>query len=372
MARGLWGLLAFAALLSPALGAGGSGARFDAATVRVVGRVQQHPDGVEYSWPGIYFEGRFHGAAIGLRFSDDSSHFNIEIDGRHHQVLSRPGNRTVWVQGLSPGTHLIRVQRRNEAHHTSGRFRGFEVRPGDRLLPAPAARERQMVFIGDSLTLGYGNTSGKRDCSDAELSASTDSALSFATLSARHLEADLELNAYSGLGLVRNYGDALPGTDYRTYAHRTLTQDPRSVWVKPAHWKPGIVVLTLGGPDFARLDVSERWTVQTLSPVFKQAYLDFLQRLRAQYGSETLFVLGIPDDGSDRLATVVLELIAEQRQAGQARIDAFRIDMKSLEAQGCHWHASARDHQAIARELLAVIERWSIPGWVKTGQSQAR
>lgn len=370
MARGLCALLASATLFcSPALGAGSSGsARFDPATVRVVGRVQQHPDALEYSWPGIYFEGRFQGEAIGLKFSDDSSHFNIEIDGLHHQVLSRPGDRTVWVQGLSPGTHLIRVQRRNESHHPSGRFRGFELRPGERLLPAPAARQRQMVFFGDSLTLGYGNTSGRRDCGDAELSASTDSAQSFASLTARHLEADLELNAYSGLGLVRNYGDALPGTDYRTYAHRTLTQDPQSVWVKPAHWNPGIVVLTLGGPDFAGLDASERWTAQTLPPVFKQAYLDFLKRLRGQYGSEALFVLGIPEDGSQRLAAVVQELIAEQRQAGLARIDAFRIDMNSLEALGCHWHASVRDHQAIARQLLAVIERWSIPGWVKTGQ----
>jgi lysophospholipase L1-like esterase len=344
-------------------------ARFDPSTVRVVGRVVLHPDAVEYSWPGIYFEGRFTGSAIGLRFSDDSSHFNVEIDGRHATVVSRPGNRTVWVRGLGVGAHSIRVHRRNDSAHSSGRFLGFEPGPGERLLPAPAPLKKQMVFIGDSLTLGYGNASGKRDCSDAELAASTDSASAFPALTAKRFDADLHVNAYSGLGMVRNYGDAQPGTHYRSYAHRALTHDPLSVWTKPEHWKPGIVVVTLGGPDFAGIDASQRWTMQTLAPAFKTAYLDYLASLRDQYGSQALLLLGIPDDGSKRLLEAVQEVIAQHRLAGHARIDAFRIDMRGLDAQGCHWHASLRDHRAIAGQLIALIERWSAADAAAPGQA---
>jgi len=335
---------------------------FDTGAVRVVGRVKHHPDSVEYSWPGVYFEGRFTGSAIGLKFSDSHSHFNIEIDGRHTDVISRPGNETVWLQGLGAGEHRIKVFKRNETSHASGRFFGFELGPGERMHPAPAPRERQMVFIGDSLTLGYGNASGKRDCSDAEVSASTDSSLSFAALTAAHFGADLHLNAYSGLGLVRNYGDAFPGTQYRSYAHRTLAHDPSSVWVKPEHWNPSVVVVTLGGPDFASLDASKPWTAETLVPEFKTAYLDFLSALRVQYGSQALFVLGVPETGDQRLMRSVREVVARHKLAGYSRIDDFGIDMAALDAQGCHWHASLQDHRAISKALITVIERWQAPG----------
>ncbi|WP_349741699.1 hypothetical protein [Roseateles cavernae] len=335
---------------------------FDHAAIHVVGRVKPHRDAVEYSWPGISFEGRFSGSAIGLKFADSSSHFNIEIDGQHKEVISEPGNRTVWVQGLGAGEHRIKVFKRNESTHASGRFFGFEVRPGDKLLPAPKPRADQMVFIGDSLTLGYGNSAIKRECTDAEVSASTNSALSFAGLTAEHYGAELHLNAYAGLGLVRNYADGFPGTDYRTYANRAIVHDPLSVWVKPEHWNPSVVVVTLGGPDFAAIDASQRWNMATLAPKFEEAYVDFLGALRSQYGSHALFVLGVPETGDPRLRDRVREVIAHHKRAGYSRIDAFGIDMAALDVQGCHWHASLQDHRAISKWLIKVIDRWRLKG----------
>lgn len=344
----------------------GDAAPFDHASVHVVGRVKQHRDAVEYSWPGIYFEGRFSGSAIGLKFADSSSHFNIEIDGQHKEVISEPGHRTVWVQGLGAGEHRIKVFKRNESAHASGRFFGFELRPGDKLLLAPKPRADQMVFVGDSLTLGYGNASTKRECTDAEVSASTNSALSFAALTAKHYEAELQLNAYAGLGLVRNYGDGFPGTDYRTYANRAIVHDPLSAWVKPEHWNPSVVVVTLGGPDFASIDDSRRWTMATLAPKFEAAYVDFLSELRGQYGSQALFVLGIPETGDPRLRHSVREVMARHKRAGYSRIDAFGIDMAALDLRGCHWHASVQDHRVISKWLIEVIDRWR-----RRGPSQA-
>jgi lysophospholipase L1-like esterase len=331
---------------------------FDPSTIHVVGRVKQHPDGIEYSWPGIYFEGRFSGTAIGLKFDDSVSHFNIEIDGQHRQVLAPPGQATVWVEGLGAGEHQITVYKRNETAFASGRFLGFELKPGDRLLPAPKPRQRQMVFMGDSLTVGYGNASGKRECTDAELAATTNNARSFGALTAQHFDADHHINAYSGLGLVRNFGDAFPGTDHRTYAHRTLLHDSSSVWVKPETWNPSVVVLTLGGPDFATLEASKPWSAETLAPAFKTAYLDLLNTLREQYGGQALFILGVPETGTGHLMREVREVMARHQQAGYSRIDHFSIAMSDLDTQGCHWHASLRDHALIAKALTEVIARW--------------
>lgn len=365
-------MAASCAIVSAALTACGSGSSFsgiaelgripakpfDPGAVHMVGRVKYHPDAIEYSWPGIYIEGRFSGSAIGIRFADSVSHFNIDIDGQHRQVISQPGNATVWVEGLGPGEHRIKVYKRNDSPYASGRFLGFELRPGDRMLAAPKPRPHQMVFIGDSLTLGYGNASGQRACTEAELAATTNNALSFGALTAKHFDADHHINAYSGLGMLRNYGDAFPGTSYRTYADRTLPHDPTSAWVKPEHWNPGVVVVTLGGPDFAAIEASQQWTAETLAPAFTAAYLDFLGALRNQYGSNALFVLGVPETGTGQLMSSVREVIARHKLAGYSRTDYFAIDMAALDARGCHWHASLRDHETIAKALITVIDRW--------------
>lgn len=345
-------------------GSGKAAQPFDPAAIRIVGRVKQHPEGIEYSWPGIYIEGRFSGTAIGLKFDDSVSHFNIDVDGQPHAVLRPPGRATVWLEGLSEGEHRITLYKRNETTFASGRFLGFELQPGGRLLPAPEPRPRQMVFMGDSLTLGYGNASGKRDCTEHELAATTDSARSFGALIARHFGADHHINAYSGLGLVRNFGDAFPGSDHRSYAHRTLLQDASSVWVKPESWNPGVVVLTLGGPDFAALETSKSWTAETLRPAFLTAYLELLNTLRRLYGSQVLFILGVPETGSGDLMRTVREVLARHQQAGFSRIDLLSIPMSELDSQGCHWHASLRDHAMIAQTLNQVIARWQPQlGW---------
>src|SRR5207237_1246644 len=66
-------------------------------------------------------------------------------------------------------------------------------------------RRRAIEFIGDSHTVGYGNTSPGRACTEDQVWATTDTSRGIAPLTAARYAADYQVNAISGRGVVRNY-----------------------------------------------------------------------------------------------------------------------------------------------------------------------
>ncbi|MCE0446531.1 hypothetical protein LT493_23420 [Streptomyces tricolor] len=57
-------------------------------------------------------------------------------------------------------------------------------------------------------------------------------------LTARRLNADYQINGYSGLGMVRNYNGGSPDVTYRTFYDRALLNVPGDVWQEPGHLAP--------------------------------------------------------------------------------------------------------------------------------------
>jgi hypothetical protein len=57
--------------------------------------------------------------------------------------------------------------KRNDSPWSSSEFGGFVAAPSGAFLTKPAARSRQVEFIGDSLTVGYGDRSTNRGSSMA-------------------------------------------------------------------------------------------------------------------------------------------------------------------------------------------------------------
>ncbi|WP_374100587.1 SGNH/GDSL hydrolase family protein [Streptomyces sp. 7-21] len=326
------------------------------------GRVRRNGDTWEYSWPGIYFEGRFQGTGVGVVLDDADNDYDIQVDGATVATLVTPGRVTHWIEDLPDGEHEVRLVKRTESTWAAGRFGGFRAASGGTLLEPPRPRQRQIEFIGDSYTAGYGNISGTRDCSaNGGVNRNTNADLSFGALTARRLDADYQLNAFSGRGMVRNYNGTDPGTDFRTYYERALIHVEGDVWDRPASWQPGAVVIGLGINDFSTpLNPGERWaTSEELVADYTEAYHGFLDLLRARYGSGTALVVSATHvDGSGRFADAADAIVRERRQAGDDRVHFWYYDDPRLDRMGCDWHPSRADHEIIADLLdgfLATI-----------------
>ncbi|MBE9608289.1 carbohydrate-binding protein [Chitinilyticum piscinae] len=332
------------------------------AAVRSAGRVLRDGEQLAYSWPGVYFDGRFRGGSIGLQFDDAQNRFDVLIDGKVVQEVVNPGKSTVWINGLLAGEHRIRVAKRTESTQSSGRFLGFVAGTGSKLLTPPPAAKRQIEYIGDSLTVGYGNSSGKRECTEAEISATTNANLSFGALAAAKFGADYQLNAYSGLGMIRNYDGNLYPTNYRSYYPRTLLNDSASVWQNDGSWKPQLVVIGLGANDFnTPVKPGEPWTTASRKAGYKESYHAFLDQLRQQYGKDAQLVLSATSLWqADDFIPAVQEIAAERRAAGDSKVVALVYG--GLDFMGCQWHPSLADHQRIADQLGDVVKQTNL-GW---------
>ncbi|WP_157548336.1 cellulose binding domain-containing protein, partial [Micromonospora sp. ATCC 39149] len=318
------------------------------AQTHTAGRVVPAGQAVQYSWPGIYFEGRFRGAGVGLVLDDAVNDYDVAVDGVVVDTLVKPGTTTHWVDGLAAGEHTVRLVKRTESPWSASAFGGLVAAPGGAILDRPAARSRQVEFIGDSLTVGYGNTSTTRDCTGDEVTRTTNTDVSFGALTARELDADYQVNAYSGIGMVRNYNGGSPGVNYGTYYDRALLHVDGDVWDRPATWRPQLVVVHLGTNDFSTpINSGEAWTEQTLAAAYRSTYVAFLAKLRARYGAGTTIVVV----GTSLFGTLAQQVVQDREAAGDDGVRYWYLDDAGLDLLGCHWHYSAADDRLIADRL---------------------
>jgi lysophospholipase L1-like esterase len=344
--------LVTAAVPSPARAAADARAVF-----HTVGRVKEAADGmVQYTWPGVYFEARFRGTGVGIVLDDSNNDYDVRIDGTTAATLVTPGRTVSWLRGLSDTEHTVRLVKRTESPWAVGRFGGFTAAPGGAILGAPRPRTRQIEFIGDSFTAGYGNVSQTRDCSgNGGVNRNSNADLAFGSLVARRLDADHQLDAISGRGMVRNYNGGDPGVSYRTFYERALLNVDGDVWRKPDSWRPQVVVIGLGINDFSTpLRPGERWANQeALIADYESAYHGFLDRLRARYGPGTFLVVSATRPFSDATTRIV----RERNRRGDDRVRHFFFGDVALDLLGCDWHPSLSDHRTLANLLTEFVAR---------------
>jgi lysophospholipase L1-like esterase len=332
------------------------------AQVGTVGRLETTSTAgtaVQYTWPGIYFEGRFRGTGVGIVLNDADNDYDVQVDGAAVTTLVTPGQTTYWVSNLTRADHTVRLVKRTESPWAAGQFGGFVAAPGGRILAGPAARRRQIEFIGDSFTAGYGNTSGTRDCStNGGVNRNSDADLSFGALTARSLHADYQIIAQSGLGMVRNYAGSNPTINFRTYYDLGLQNVAGDVWHNPRTWKPQLVVVGLGINDFSTsLGPNERWaTTDHLVADYTTAYQGFLDKLRARYGRRTIIVVSATLLSNTTLfADTAQQIVKDRNRHGDNRIVYWYYDDPNFDRLGCDFHPSVHDDQIISGLLNNVI-----------------
>jgi lysophospholipase L1-like esterase len=324
------------------------------------GRVQAAPSSAvaafpmeyESQWPGVYFKTAFRGPTLYFRVGPAREILHIVVDGGKPLLLVEPQPGVYGLYHLQDAPHEVDVFVATEGHNVFG---GFASPPGERAL-AVHEQTRQIEFIGDSHTVGYGNLSPKRECSSEEMFADTDNTQAFGALVAAHYGADYEVNAISGRGIVRNYnggpGDTIPE------AYPYVLSDKRTKFVDPG-WNPQVIVIALGTNDFSTpLNAGERWkTRDELHADFEATYVAFLQSLQASHprAAILLWATGLSDGEIESEARKVVQ---QATSKGVRRVSF--VPVGSLAFSGCQWHPSVADDRMIASLLEKAID--AMPG----------
>ena len=265
------------------------------------------------------------------------------------------------VSGLSGGAHRLAVQVVTESQKEATHFGGFLAPAGTRVRPLPRPA-RQMRFVGDSLTVGYGNVSAKRQCTREEVWATTDATRAVPALLARRYGAEAEVEAISGRGVVRNYGGFRADTLPEAYAYALL--DHRGPW-RETGGDAQLVVVALGANDFSTpLGAQEKWRDRdALRTDYEATYTRFLERLRAA-NPRAFLLLWAEETGDGETAREVAKVEARMRAAGERRIGF--VPVSGLAKTGCDFHPSAADDETIAAALARFID--AQPGLWRQGR----
>lgn len=331
---------------------GGSGTAGVGGSVgpRLIGRFDRsNASAPVCAWSGAAIAVRFKATSIGVTLTESgSNYFEVVIDDQRHSVLATQAGQKKYVlaTGLSDAPHDLLLYRRTEASFGETTFNGFDLAPSAYLPSAPAPT-RRIEVIGDSISAGYGNE-GALPC---VFEGKTENQyLSYEALAARALKAELYTAAWSGIGMLRNYGGETVGTMPERY-FRTLPNRTNSRW-DFSSFVPDAVVINLGTNDFAKGDPA---------PAFQTAYTKFVTDLRGLYPAARLF-LGV---GPLLLATDYVKatsylrgVIATRAAAGDANLRLLEFGSQDQQADGvgCDYHPSLKTHQKMADKMVVALK----------------
>jgi hypothetical protein len=208
-------------------------------SIRYTGRIKHEVDSVTIYWPGTIIEIKFKGTTVSANLRDEfgQNYFNVVVDGRMTDVLKvkvRPA-AYLLADSLADGEHVVQLIKRTEWDHGKTWFYGFEI---DGELKALGERNKRVIeFFGNSITAGYAieDKSGR----DSPDSTNTNNYNTYASLTARHFQADCYLTIKSGIGILVSWFPLIMPELY----NRLDPTDSTSRW--DFHIKPQVVVINL-------------------------------------------------------------------------------------------------------------------------------
>jgi len=320
--------------------------------VHYVGRVDtSDPTVARFAWSGTGAVVRFTGsvASVELRGGQE---YTVIVDGTVQPKLIATDGLNTLAQGLTSGEHTVELYRRTEASQGESEIHGFDFGGGQLLASDPAVR--RLEFIGDSITCGYGDEGANASCGFTP--QTENHYLSYAAITARNLQAELSTIAWSGKGVVCNYGDdASSCTDpLPTYYDRILPNRADSVW-DFSRFQPDAVVINLGTNDLSTNTDPDQAT-------FESGYKALLVRVRHAYPNARILCTNGPMLSGTDLNNVRLYIGDAVAELADPNISTFEIATQDgSDGFGCDSHPSLERHKKMATVVTAALK--TALGW---------
>ena len=313
-----------------------------------VGRTSfEHTGAVSFDWTAVYCRIRVAGDTLRLHISDSGRNFyNVYVD---RQMDDTP-SYVITTQGDSIYTFVLRrcrrvhsviLQKRTEAEQGTTTF--YTVETDGFFLQAEPLRKRQIEFIGDSYTCGYGIENC--DSTDRFTPETENVCKSFVSLIAHHLNADYEVIAHSGMGVCRNYNSKFPGwTMPKRYRYRFDMDSVENPYYGNSEWNPFVIIM-LGGNDFS-------CGVTPDYDKFRDAYFDLLSNF-----NDSTTIICCTKNKNTELSRYVEQVVLE---SNLANIHFFACDFdeytNNRQYLGADKHPDERAHRRLAAQILSFIK----------------
>ena len=325
-----------------------------------------NPDRPTWNYPGVQIMAAFEGTSLRMIAKPRSGYFMAQIDQAEPFKVAFRGERDSVVTlatALPDGRHLVRLMYVIEGYEFFPEFWGFVLDEGRQLIEAPLLPSRKIEFIGNSITCGYGNEGLKKE--EHFDYATENHYYSYASITARNLQAQHWVVARSGIGAYRNYDGPKTGNpesnmpiqyEYTGYAWKPeLRKEPTFLQEKWdfSRYQPDVVCINLGTNDLS--------TPNYDLTLLKQGYQKLLKMVRQHNPkAKIVFLTGsmLYNQELQMAKQLLDEVTAEAQKAGDKEV--YRFDMNHIDGEaflGNDWHPNVYQDEKMAGELTPYLRK---------------
>lgn len=341
-------------LLSQFLSAKNSiGPKFFAADnshIQYTGRVDfSNPKLPKYWSPGVYVQVKFKGNSCKVILHDEvlygNNHNYIEVavdNQKPYRIQLKGKTDTVNIsKKLDHGAHILTICKDTESGIGYLQFGGIIC---DGLLPLPAKPKHKIEYIGDSITCGAGSDLSVVDCDKGQWYDQNNAYMSYGPASARLLNAQWQLTAVSGIGLIHSCCDMkieMP----QVFDKVNMRQD--SIKWNFSKYQPDVVTICLGQND----------GVQD-SAKFTDSYVKFIRNIRSHYPTASIICLTSPMGDftlTKTLKNYLTGIVNNLNKSGDKNVSKYFFSKRF--SHGCGTHPDMAEHQVMAMEVSAYIKK---------------
>ena len=335
--------------------------------IQYTGRISfTNPERPAWNYPGIQIVASFEGTSLRMIAKPRSGYFVAQIDQAEPFKVAFRGERDSVVTlatALPDGVHTVRLMYAIEGYEFVPEFWGFVLDKGKKLVETPALPSRKIEFIGNSITCGYGNEGLRKE--EGFEYETENHYYSYASITARKLNAQHWVVARSGIGAYRNYGEAKTGSprscmpvqyEYVGYAFDLKLRDEASFLSEKwdfSRYQPDVVCINLGTNDLS----TKPYDLELL----KQGYQKLLSMIRQHNPkAKIVFLTGsmLYNQELKEQKQVLDEVTAEAHKAGDKEV--YRFDMAPISDvtfYGNDWHPNIYQDEKMADELTPFLRK---------------
>lgn len=331
--------------------------------VTFVGRAVVDDGSLRFDWPATYFRVAFTGKSLAMRVSDNKRNYyavwvDMPTSAEPTRIVEVKGNDTIIdlvlaadVKKSKVKEHQVVIQKRTEAGCGTTTVHAFMT--DGRFVQAAAMKERQIEFIGDSYTCGYGvDALSRRDPFTDE---TENASRTYASIVSRYFDADYMAIAHSGRGICRNAGSNIPWEVMPDLYEYTIDRDSTTRWsVEQSEFRPDITVIYLGTNDFSSYMMPD-------FNKFRKGYMRMLTEVKANYGEDHP-ILCVASKVSDYQFVYVRNVVNNCGLKNVHYLGYFPSQhLGTDEDLGAGWHPNYNGQQKIAYSIIPYIA--TITGW---------
>jgi len=319
--------------------------------IATMGRLVKNSDGsAQFAFPGVSFFIDFEGKTLSLdAFSSGGQNYiEVIVDGGSPKLikLTAQEEHLHLVQSASIEKHRVEIIHRSETWHGTVTFKKFTT--DGKFTSSPTLPKRKILVLGDSVTCSEAIDrvdGGKKDTSW------WNPRLSYGMLTAKALNAQVNLVCMGGRGLIRSWNGKTNEHNLPDFYQFSIPTDKDPINWDHSQYDPDLIISAIGTNDFSS-GIPDRET-------YVNTYAKFLLTLLANHKHAQIALMeGSILDG-DKKATLI-DYLHETAK----RVDDTRVHIvKSTHYPGdkTDAHPTKEQHALMAKDLvpqLKTIMKW--------------